>query len=345
MDSSLAFRWRGRVAFSVDGRHTAKNDSMPRGMSREPRAAVLLVLAGTLVVCLVTFVASGQTPTPMAGDGRVVASDLRRGVIALEHGVIPGVGPAGTTEFQAEPPELVRGVSVDDVVHFTLQATEGSHGLLTLVALAPRRDALGPAFPRLGGSWVGPSLVGALAVLLAGVAALGYAGWHFARRLRAELRHAGRAQEALHKDVLAVTRALGEIAEALREKYLRDLRRRFDAVQSARATTPKSNGRHREEPAAANPGHLVVMSPESPTLVQTDELVRAFQEGLGGPEVVPIIRDERRGPAPGTWATLGLILVKSRGRLSRESLPPSAGPSTIGGEAGATHGRGSTDAG
>ena len=146
---------------------------------------------------------------------------------------------------------------------------------------------------------------------------------------------------------------------------LRDLRRRFDAVQSARATTPKSNGRHREEPAAANPGHLVVMSPESPTLVQTDELVRAFQEGLGGPEVVPIIRDrriadhrrmrasvdverrhvERRGPAPGTWATLGLILVKSRGRLSRESLPPSAGPSTIGGEASATHGRGSTDAG
>ena len=334
-------------------------------MSREPRAAVLLVLAGTLVVCLVTFVASGQTPTRIAGDGRVVASDLRRGVITLEHGVIPGVDPAGTTEFQAEPPELVRGVSIDDVVHFTLQATEGSHGLLTLVALAPRRDALGPAFPRLGGSGVGPSLVGALAVLLAGVAALGYAGWHFARRLRAELRHAGRAQEALHKDVLAVSRALGEIAEALREKYLRDLRRRFDAVQSARATTPKPNGRHREEPAAANPGHLVVMSPESPTLVQTDELVRAFQEGLGGPEVVPIIRDrriadrrrtrasvdverrhvERRGPAPGTWATLGLILVKSRGRLSRESLPPSAGPSTIGGEAGATHGRGSTDAG
>jgi hypothetical protein len=245
-------------------------------------------------------------------------------VITLEHGVIPGVGPAGTTDFQAEPPELVRG-----------------------------------------GSWVGRSLVGALAVLLAGVAALAYAGWHFARRLRAELRHAGRAQEALHTDVLAVTRALGEIAEALREKYLRDLRRRFEAVQSARATTPKSNGRHREEPAAANPGHLVVMSPESPTLAQTDELVRAFQEGLGGPEVVPIIRDrriadrrrtrasvdverrhvERRGPAPGTWATLGLILVKSRGRLSRESLPPSAGPSTIGGEAGATHGRGSTDAG
>jgi Cu/Ag efflux protein CusF len=314
-----------------------KDDSIPREMSQGTRRRVWSLLLPALALGLVAAPAASQNRT--VAEGRVVAVDLRRGSVTLEHEAIPGIGPAATTEFPAEPPELVRAVRVGDAVHFTVQPAEGSHGLLTVSALDPDREPAGAAPRGVGGTWSERLLVGGLSALLVAVSALAYAGWHFARRLRAELRQTGRAQEALHTDVLAVTRATMEIAEALREKYLRDLHRRFEAAQAARAAM-RTNGRAGDE-SPSKPGLLVVVSREGPTLAATDELVRVFQERLGGADVVPIVRDrrvgerrrarasvdverrhvERRGPVPGTWLSLGFILSPVRARPSRGGAP------------------------
>jgi len=308
-----------------------------RAMTPGTRRRIWSILLPALALGLIAAPGAPQSRT--GAEGRVVAVDLRRGSVTLEHGAIPGIGPAATTEFPAEPPDLVRAVRVGDAVHFTVQPAEGSHGLLIVSALDPDREPTGAAPRGAGSAWSEWWLVGGLAALLVSVAAVAYAGWHFARRLREELRRTGRAQEALHTDVLTVTRALTEIAEAIREKYLRDLHRRFEAAQVARAAM-RTNGRAGDEPLI-KPGLLVVVSREGPSPASTVELVRALQERLGGADAVPIVRDrrvgerrrarasvdverrhvERRGPVPGTWPSLGFVLAPVRARPARAGAP------------------------
>ncbi len=302
-------------------------------------------------VLLLTLVTPWVIPRDVAGqarfegDGRVVAVDGVRGTVTLDHDGIAGLMPAARTEFQAEPPDLVRRARVGELVRFSLGALEGSHGLLAVVGLTPSAPAPPPSpEPRAASIplWV---LLVTLATVLASAAGVGWVLWRVWHATQQQLRTTARAQEALRADLHEVARTLDDITEAVREKYLRELRRRLEAVQAARADTS-----HHDEAGGGSAAHLVVVSRQATGLVQTTELVRVFQERLGAPGLLRIIRDrrtaerraayqailterrrgQRRNPPPGTWETLGFVLVPREARSPGARPGPQADRSRLG---------------
>jgi hypothetical protein len=329
-------------------------------MTKLCRAVPTVLSLGVLVACLaMPRVASPQTR--LVAEGRVLAADLRLGTLTLDHDAIQGLGPADTTDLRAQRPELLDGIRVGDTVRLTLEIAEGSHGLLTVVALesipterrplrigAGGEGGIGPGSASRDGErprpwslagftaltarwWLLPALAVILTAGVAGAVALGGAAWRLGRRQSAALADVEQTHDALRADLEEVTRAVEGIADTLRDKYLRDIRRRLDAVQAVRANGQKPNGPNGRGPGSPEPApaHLVVLRRDAPLPGPVGDLVRALQERLGRAGLVRVIRDrrvadrrgareavdadrrriDRRGAPPGTWTSLGLVLA------------------------------------
>jgi hypothetical protein len=323
----------------------------------------LVVLAASLaltalVACLGVDLAGAQTR--VVAEGRVLAADLRRGTLTFAHDAIPGLGPADTTDLRTQRPELLDGIRVGDPIRLTLEVAEGTHGLLTVVGIEPipaERQTTGggaatggtagrdgervPAWapvatwaPQLG-LWLLPVLAAIMAAIAVGALIPGYLVWRLERRHGATLVELEQSHDALRADLEAVSRAVEGIGDTFREKHLRDIRRRLDAVQAARGHGPKPGGANGSEPGALKsaPAHLVVLRRDGPMPAAVGDLVRALQERLGRTSLVRVIRDrrqadrrrtreqvgddrrrvDRRGAPPETWASLGLALAPGDG--------------------------------
>ena len=93
-----------------------------------------------LVLCLWATWAAGAGQT-FEGQGRVTAVDPRRSTVTIAHGAIPGLLPATQSEFPVQGSSGIPDVRPGDRIRFTLGAADDSHGLLTIVSLAPERAA------------------------------------------------------------------------------------------------------------------------------------------------------------------------------------------------------------
>jgi len=70
------------------------------------------------------FRASLQKPpadTRYQGQGTVVAIDLKKGTVTLDHGEIEGLMPAMVMEFVVDSRDALRGLKLGDRVTFTLK--------------------------------------------------------------------------------------------------------------------------------------------------------------------------------------------------------------------------------
>lgn len=67
------------------------------------------------------------------GKGKVTKIDVESRAVELDHQEIKGVMPAMRMEFFVIDPALLNGVSVGDVVDFTLRYKDGQEIITTLV--------------------------------------------------------------------------------------------------------------------------------------------------------------------------------------------------------------------
>jgi hypothetical protein len=276
----------------------------------------MLVLA--LGLCATAPVAGGPS---FEGQGRVTGVDPGRNTVTLEHGGIPGLLPAGRSEFPVSGVGVTRVVRPGDRVRFTLAAADESHGLLTIVSLAPESSTNVGWLDRL------LAIVAAALALLTLVAAVavGVVLWRnlqvLQRRVIALDHEAGMLRGLVtdtQDGVRQIARALEDTATTLRVGYVRDLRRRLGPT-SPPATPGASSGRSPVEPAGA----LVVVQRGR------GELFQAVESGAVGPGCTVIWdrrrgerragsrrpigherrRGERRASPPETWTRLGFHLV------------------------------------
>ncbi len=288
-------------------------------MDSEGRSLVGSVSRVTLglVLCLWTTWAAGAGQT-FEGYGRVTAVDRGRNTVTIAHGAIPGLLPAAQSEFPLQGSSETPNVHPGDRIRFTLGAVDDSHGLLTIVSLAPERG--------FGTGWTEGLLVAAvlLAFLsLLAVAALAVLLWRQIRTLQSRviaLDHDTGLLRGLVTDtqdsVGQIARALEEAATTFRVGYVQELRRRL-APGPGRGTPD----------AAADGGD----APGAIIVVQRGrgDLYRAVERGVAGPGLAVIWdrrrndrrrgvrrpvgherrRLERRGSPSETWTRLGFQLV------------------------------------
>lgn len=79
------------------------------------------------------------------GEGRVVAIDEAKRSVTLDHGPIPGLMAAMRMEFPVQQAELLRGLSVGDVVRFSLQPRGPEWVIATLQNAAAPAPVMFPA--------------------------------------------------------------------------------------------------------------------------------------------------------------------------------------------------------
>jgi len=272
-----------------------------------------------LVVCLwaAWAAAAGQT---YEGQGRVVAVDPSGNTVTIAHGAIPGLLPAAQSEFPIQASAGAPTVRPGDRIRFTLGAAEDSHGLLTIVSLAPERG--------IGAGWSDNLLL--VAVLLALVslgviATLALLLWRQMRTLQNRviaLDHETGLLRGLVTDtqdgVGQIARSLEETATTFRVGYLQELRRRLVPGAGRGAPDGAADGPTSDAPAAL----IVVQRGRG-------DLYRAVERGVSGPGLAviwdrrrsdrrrgarrPVGHErrhlERRGSPSETWMRLGFQLV------------------------------------
>lgn len=255
--------------------------------------------------------------TTFAADGRVVAVDLVRSAVTLEHGEIPGLLPAARSEFPVASSGLLAGVRAGERVRFTLTAADESHGLLTVASLAP--EASGGA---AGDRFV--AIVAAILALLALLTSVAIAllVWRSLQRLHRRVvaldHETGMLRGGVTETqdgVRQIARALEEAATTFRVGYVRDLRRRLATAATSAASEARA--------ASGVDSALVVVQRGQ------GELYRAVESGAVGPGCTPMWdrrrgerrsggrhpagherrRGERRASPPETWTRLGFQVV------------------------------------
>lgn len=289
--------------------------------------------------------AAGAGPS-FDGQGRIIAVDPGRGTVTIEHGGIAGLLPPTQSEFPFQSASLIQRVHTGDRVHFTLDAADESHGLLTVTSLTAESSA--------GAGWLDRpvlTIVAALALLTLGaVAIVGVLLWRQLRSLQRRvvaLDHEAGLLRGLVTDtqdgVHQIAHALDEAATALRVGYLQQIRRRLSPGPSSTTAAEPAADKASGETA---PGLVVVQRGRG-------ELYRAVQGGGAGPAVAVIWdrrrserrrgarrpvgherrHSERRGAPPETWTRLGFQVVSgaAEGTRAPRVLRP------VSGERGAAH--------
>jgi Cu/Ag efflux protein CusF len=282
--------------------------------------SVLRVTLG-LGLCLWATWAAGAGQT-FQGQGRVTAVDTERNTVTIAHDAISGLLPASQSEFPVQRSGAISDVRPGDRVRFTLGAAENSHGLLTIVSLAPERAA--------GAGWPDGFLLAAtlLAFLsLVTVAAVGIMLWREIQSLQSRviaLDHDTGLLRGLVTDtqdgVGQIARALEEAATTFRVGYVQELRRRLAPGAGRGAPDAIAIGS-----AGDTPGAVVVVQRGR------GDLYRAVERGVAGPGLA-VIWDrrrnerrrgarrplgherrhlERRGSPSETWTRLGFQLVST----------------------------------
>jgi len=297
-----------------------------RGHGWTTFAAAAAARAGRVAVALALALGLGAAGPALAGasfegQGRITAVDPGRSTVTIEHGGIPGLLPAGRSEFSVAGAGVMRDVHPGDRVRFTLAVAEESHGMLTVASLAPE------ASTNVGGSDRLLAIVAAALALLTLVVAVavGVVLWRtlqvLHRRVVALDHEAGMLRDlvdATQDGVRQIGRALEDAATTLRVGYIRELRQRL-VVASPAAAAGVSGGRAPVEPGGA----LVVVQRGRA------DLFHAVESGAVGPGCTAIWdrrrgerratgrrpvnherrRGERRVSPPETWTRLGFHLV------------------------------------
>jgi thiol-disulfide isomerase/thioredoxin len=99
-----------------------------------------------MVVVVARLLATNDSPAQprYEGEGRVVALDATKGTVTLDHGPIPGFMAAMRMEFPAVPTELLRALTIGDVVRFSLE-TRGPQAVIVSVERIEAPTSSGPA--------------------------------------------------------------------------------------------------------------------------------------------------------------------------------------------------------
>jgi thiol-disulfide isomerase/thioredoxin len=99
-----------------------------------------------MAVILARLLAADDVPAQprFEGEGRVVALDATKGTVTLDHGPIPGFMAAMRMEFPAVPTELLRALTIGDVVRFSLE-TRGPQAVIVSVERIGAPTSSGPA--------------------------------------------------------------------------------------------------------------------------------------------------------------------------------------------------------
>jgi Cu/Ag efflux protein CusF len=294
-----------------------------------------------LALCLWATWAAGAGQT-FQGQGQVTAVDTARNTVTIAHDAISGLLPASESEFPVQRSGAISDVRPGDRIRFTLGAAEDSHGLLTIVSLAPERAA--------GAGWSDGLLLAAtlLAFLsLVAVATVGILLRREVRNLQARVialdHDTGRLRGLVtdtHDGVGQIARALEEAATTFRVGYVQELRRRLAPGAGRGATDAIAVGS-----AADSPGAIIVVQRGR------GDLYRAVERGVAGPGLA-VIWDrrrnerrrgarrpagqerrhlERRGSPSETWTRLGFQLVSTS---AVQSAPPPRVLRAAGGERG-----------
>src|SRR5688500_1335955 len=101
------------------------------------------VAAAALIACAATACgrisdsAGPQAPpaqqTVYEFRGQVVAIDMPRGIVEIDHEAIPGFMPAMTMPYEVADPGLLQGLSTGDRVHGTLRVDSRGYIITALV--------------------------------------------------------------------------------------------------------------------------------------------------------------------------------------------------------------------
>jgi Cu/Ag efflux protein CusF len=287
---------------------------------RGPRARSARRLLGALALALWAFepTAAGQS---FEGQGRVMAVDEGRNTVTIQHSTIPGLLPATRSEFPVRTAGVLQGVHLGDRVRFTLDAADDTHGLLTVLSVAPESTG--------GAGWLDRVMQSAAVALglltLAAAAAVGVVLWRnlqILHRRVVALDHEVGTLRGLITDtqdgVRQIAKALDDAATALRLGYIQELGRRIGpaaplaAIESANALAPGESagavvvierGRgalyRAVEGGAAGPGLAVIWDR------RRSERRRSARRPIGHERR----RTERRGSPPATWRQLGFQVV------------------------------------
>lgn len=297
----------------------------------------------TLAIALGLVIAGAASAAPsFDGQGRVIAVDPARRAVTIEHGGVPGIGlSAGQSEFTAQSAAMIGDARAGDRVRFTLGAADESHGLLTIVSLAPDIGH--------GLGWLDRGLVGATAILsllaLVTAVTVGVVLTRDLRRLHRRLvaldHEAGSLRGLVTETqdgVRLIARALEEATTTLRVGYVESLRHRLAAGPASR-----DGARDRR---TGESGHAFVIVQRG-----RGDLYRAVEGGMAGAGVTvmwdrrrserrrdprrPIDHErrhsDRRGAPAETWTRLGFQLVPTDATngvgASRDLQPVSGEPS------------------
>ena len=98
-------------------------------------------LASILAAVPIAVAASEGPSSAFRGEGKVLAIDVAKSTVTLDHGVIPGLMPPMRMRFTVDDRKQLRRLQVGDVVQFSL----GSRGDEMVIVTIEPLEASGPA--------------------------------------------------------------------------------------------------------------------------------------------------------------------------------------------------------